>query len=122
MQDVDGPADVQVFAQPAGHRNPLVQAKALGVVSGSQGLHWIAGRRGSRRHLWQQPAIRTPEAQLTISLSIDAESLLVDGAVVTPTEQSEVRERRWASLGPVTDVMALAERYSAAREAASSAD
>ncbi len=34
---------------------------------------------------------------------------LVDGAVVSTTEQSEIRERRRASVSPVADVMTLAE-------------
>jgi hypothetical protein len=118
MQDVDGPADVQAFAQPARHRRPRVQAKALGVVSRSQGLCGIAWHRGSRRHLGQQPAVRASEAKLAIRVSIDLIALLVDGAVVAATEQGEVRQRGGASLGPVTDVMALADRHSAAGDAA----
>jgi hypothetical protein len=42
----------------------------------------------------------------------------VDGAVMTPAEHREVRERGGSALGPVTDVMALAERQIAAREPA----
>jgi len=51
-------------------------------------------------------------------LSIDLIALLVDRAVVPATEQREVRERGWAALRPVTDVMPLAEPEPAAREAA----
>jgi hypothetical protein len=44
----------------------------------------------------------------------------VDRAVVAPTEQREIRERRGAAVGPVADVMALTEWEAAAREAAAS--
>src|SRR5213594_4606212 len=44
--------------------------------------------------------------------------LLVDGAMVVAAEHGEVRERCWPSLGPVANVMALAEAHVAAREAA----
>ena len=42
----------------------------------------------------------------------------MDGAVMPATEQSEIRERGGATVGPVADVMALAEANPAAREAA----
>jgi hypothetical protein len=45
-------------------------------------------------------------------------ALFVDGAVMPATEQGKIRERRGAPLGPVTDVMALAEANPTAREAA----
>ena len=50
-----------------------------------------------------------PERQLAVRLSIDLVALLVDRAVVPATEHGEVRQRRGAAVGPVTDVMALAE-------------
>jgi hypothetical protein len=42
----------------------------------------------------------------------------VDGAVVATTQKGEVRQRGGAAVRPVLDVMALAERQSAARKAA----
>jgi len=42
----------------------------------------------------------------------------VNGAVMTAAEQCEVRERRRAALGPMSDVVGLAEASVAAREAA----
>ena len=101
MQDVDGPADVQALAQPARHRRPRVQAKALGVVSRSQDLRGIAGHGGRGRHLGQQPAVRASEAKLAIGVSIDLVALLVDGAVVAAAEQCEVRESGGAASCPV---------------------
>jgi len=38
----------------------------------------------------------------------------MDGAVVTATQEGEIRERRRAALGPVTDVVTLSEANSAA--------
>jgi hypothetical protein len=49
-------------------------------------------------------------------LSFDLVPLFVDGAVVPATEQRKIRERGGATLRPVTDVMALTERQTAARE------
>jgi hypothetical protein len=43
--------------------------------------------------------------------------LLVDRAVVTAAEQSEIGQRGGTSMGPVADVMALTDPHSAAREA-----
>jgi len=42
----------------------------------------------------------------------------VDGAMVTATEQSEIRKCGGPTVSPVTDVMALAEANAAAGEAA----
>ena len=42
----------------------------------------------------------------------------MDRPVIPATEQSEIRQRGGASLGPVTDVVALAEPNPAARESA----
>jgi hypothetical protein len=62
--------------------------------------------------------IRAAEAKLTLGLSIDQIALLVDGTVMAAAEQYEVRECRRATLGPVLDVVALAEVAVAARKAA----
>jgi hypothetical protein len=43
-------------------------------------------------------------------------ALFVDGRVVAATQKDEIRECRRAALGPVTDVMTLAEADSAAGE------
>jgi hypothetical protein len=84
----------------------------------SQDFHRIAEYLRSRRDLGQKPAVRPAEAKLAVGLSIELVALLVDGAMVPTTEQGQIRERRGASLCPVTDVMSLAESRSAAREAA----
>jgi len=87
-------------------------------VSRSQDLHCIARYFRRTRDLGQKPAVRAAEPKLVVGLSIDLVALLVNGAVVPPTEQGEIRKRGGASLGPVTDVMALAESHPAARETA----
>jgi len=63
-------------------------------------------------------AVRAAELKLAVGLSIELVALLMDRAVVPATQQGEIRERSRASLGPVTDVMTLAEPDPAAREAA----
>jgi hypothetical protein len=88
------------------------------VVPRSQDSKRIAGHLGSRRDFRQQSAVRTAELEFAVGLSIDLVALLVNGAMVPATEQGQIRERSGAPLSPVTDVMALHESHSAAREAA----
>jgi hypothetical protein len=118
MQDVDRPADVEALPQPARAGRPRVEAQALRDVPCSKNLHRVGGHRGRGRYLGQRPAGRPPELERAIGLSIDLVALLVDRAVVPATEQREVRERGGAALRPVTEMMPLAEREPAAREAA----
>ncbi len=93
-----------------------MQGKPL--VSRSQDLHRIARYFRRTRDLGQKPAVWAAEPQFAVGLSIDLVALFVNGAVVPPTEQGEIRKRGGASLGPVTNVMALAESHPAARETA----
>ena len=63
-------------------------------------------------------AVGAAETKLAVRLSIELITLLVDGAMVTATEQSEIRKCGGPTVSPVTDVMALAEANAAAGEAA----
>jgi len=85
-----------------------VEAEPLRVVPRPKGLDGIGGYRNGRRHLGQEPPVRTPEPELAVGLSIHLVALLVDRAVVPATEQREVRERRRAAVRPVADVVPLA--------------
>ena len=77
------------------------------------------GRHGGRRwNLRKEPAVRPAEPQRAAGISIDLKAVLVDGAMVPPTEQREVRERGRAALRPMTDVMTLAETHAAPGEPA----
>ncbi len=87
-------------------------------MSLSEDLHGIAAHLGRRRDLGYGSTIRPPELQLPIRLAIELVPLLVDRAVVSATQQREIRERGGPAVRPVTDVMALAEPHAAAREAA----
>jgi hypothetical protein len=69
-------------------------------------------------HLGQEPPVRSAKSQRAVGLSIDLKALFVDCAVVPAAEQHEIRERGGTALGPVPDVMPLAEADAAAREAA----
>jgi hypothetical protein len=69
------------------------------------------------RHLGQRAAIGTAEPKLTSGIAFDLVTLFVHGTMVAPTEHGQVRKRRRPSLGPMTDVMALAEAHAAPREA-----
>src|SRR5438132_3726586 len=64
------------------------------------------------------PAVRATESQLAVGLSLDLVAFFVDGAMMTTTEQGEIRERRGASVSPVADVMTLAEPQPTAGKAA----
>ena len=116
MQDVDAVAHVQGLPQPARGRGVRVQAKSLRLVPRSG----IGRHSGRRRDLRQEPPVRATEPKLAVWLSIELVALFVDRAVVPATEQGEIRQRGGASLGPVTDVMALADPIPAAGEAAAS--
>ena len=84
----------------------------------SQDSDGIGGDRSGRRHGGQEPPVWAAEPKLAVRLSIERVALLVDRAVVPTTEQRQVRERGWASVRPVAEVMPLAEPHATAREAA----
>ena len=118
VEHIDRPADIEGLPQPARHRGPRVETEALSFVSCSHALHRIAGHARRRRDIRQGPAIRTTELKLAVRPPIDLITLLMDGAMMPAAQQGEVRERGRASLGPMTDVVALADAHCAAREAA----
>jgi hypothetical protein len=95
-----------------------VHDKPLPIVSRSQDFQCIARHFRRTRDLAQKPSVRATEQQLAVGPSLELVAFLVNGAMVPATEQGEIRERGGASLGPVMDVMALAESHPAAREAA----
>ena len=66
----------------------------------------------------QWPPVRSPEAELSISLLLHLVTVFVHGAVMAATQQREIRQRGGASVGPMANVMALTECSSAAGEAA----
>jgi hypothetical protein len=117
MQDVDRPDDVQRLAEPARSRRQGVQREPLRLMLCPESLHGVPTNLWGRRDVGQQPTVRTAEAQLTIGQSIDLVALFVNSAVVPATEHGEIRQRSGASVGPVTDVVALTEPRSTAREA-----
>jgi len=90
MQDVDRPADVEPLSEPARHRCPRVQVKAVRFVPCSQHSDRIAGRRGRRRALEQQPAVWALEAEFSVELALDLVALLVNCPVVSATQERQV--------------------------------
>ena len=90
MQDIDCPAHIQALPQPAGARRSRVEAEPLRVVPRPEGLAGISGHRDRRRDIGQDPAVRSPERERAVGLSIDLVALLMDRAVVPATEESEV--------------------------------
>jgi len=95
-----------------------VKVEPLRLVPRSEKLHGIAAHLRRGRDLGQKPAVRAAEPKLAVRVSIELVAFFVDGAVMPAAEQGEIRERGGASIGPMTDVMSLAETNPAAREAA----
>jgi hypothetical protein len=58
-----------------------------------------------------------PELQVAVRPALDLVALLVDRAVVPTAQPGQVRQRRGATLGPVTNMMTLPEPYGATGEA-----
>src|SRR5439155_20541196 len=102
------------------HRRPRVDVNALRVVSRAKNLDGVGGGRRRCRDCGQGRAVRSPEAERSVGLSIDLIALLVNRAMVATAEQCEVRQGGGAAVGPVADVMPLTESYPAAGEAAAS--
>src|SRR5215813_12934614 len=109
MQDADGIAEVQAFSQPLRCRGPRVEVQAICFIPRADHRHWIAPQLWTTWNVGDDLAVRPTEAKLAIGLSLDVITLLVNGAMVATTEQGEVGERGGAAVGPVLDVMALAE-------------
>ena len=118
VQDVDRIADIQAISRPARHCRPRVKVEPMSVVHREQRVDGIARHRDERRNVRQWPAVRSPEAELSISLPFHLITLFVHRAVMPATQQREIRQRGGASVGPMANVMALTERSCAAGEAA----
>src|SRR5262245_5385187 len=116
MQDVDRVSDVQLLALPARSSRVSVQAKSVGLVQCSQ------KRRRRIRHLrrWRNvghnQSTRPPELKLAIRQSLTLVPLFVHGAVVTAAQEGEVRQGSGPAVGPVANVMALAEAHERSEE------
>jgi hypothetical protein len=95
-----------------------MQDEPLRLVLCQEDLYRIGRHRVRWRHLGQRAAIWTAKLQLAVGPAFDLTAFLVDGTVVAATQQREVGQRRGSALGPVSDVMALAEADPAAWEAA----
>jgi hypothetical protein len=118
MQHVDGPADIETLPEPARARRPRVQMEAGGFVRRPERTAGIQGDGPRHRDVGEDSSVRSPEAQLAVRPAFDLIAVLVDGSMMAPTEQSQVRQCGRSSLGPVADVMALTEPHAATGEAA----
>jgi hypothetical protein len=119
MEDIDRPADIQVFPKPAGASCTRVNVETARGVVDPKRIDRIGGHRGLWRYLRQELAVRAPELERAVGTTLHSEAFLVKRAMMPATEESEVRERGGAALRPVADVVALASGQTAAREAAS---
>src|SRR5215813_8769316 len=118
MQDADRVPHVQPFSEPTGRRGSRVQADPIRLVQRPDRCHRIAAQLRASRDVGENVSIRAAETKLAIRLSLDLVAVFMDGAVMATTEQSEIRERRRAAVGPVLDMMALAEASLTTGEAA----
>ena len=66
----------------------------------------------------KRPAVRPPEPERPVGPARDLIPLLVDGAVMSAAKKREVGERGGAAVGPVAEMMPLAEADPAAGEPA----
>jgi hypothetical protein len=118
MQDVNRVVDIEPLAEPLRLRTAQIHPYPLLLVLRAKVFHGILGRRGWWWNVVDRLAIRPPEPQLTVRVSIDLEPFLMHRAMVSPTQQHQVRERRGSTSRPVMDVVALTETYATAWEAA----
>ena len=86
MQDIDRPAHIETLAQPARARRPRVEVQSCFLVLSSERPDGIVGDCWRRRDIGQGSSVRSPEPQLAVGLSFHLISLLVDGAMMAPTE------------------------------------
>src|SRR5207249_7742954 len=91
-----------------------VQGESVLLVPRADDGHRIRRQIGRPRNLRDDPAIGSRELKLAVRLAFYLVAFLVDRAMVPTTEHGEVRERCRAAVGPVADVMALAEAHAAA--------
>ena len=118
MKHINRPADVQPSTIPARSGRVRVNADTCRRVPSAnlcRGVPWCLGSRWDR---WQHVAVRPAELEPAIVASLDLKAFFVNGSVVPATQQNEVGERGGAALGPVFDVMSLAEGEITAWEAA----
>jgi hypothetical protein len=118
VEHVDRVAQVERLTPPVGYRCPGVQDQSILRVPRAHGRDRIRWHGGWRRNVRDDPVVGPPELKRAARLALDLVALFVDRPVVPATEKREVGERRGAALGPVTDVVALAEPGATAREAA----
>src|SRR5262249_5103381 len=118
MQHADCVPEVQPFSMPVGRRRPRVQAQAFGFIPRADHRRRIATYLRPTRDLRQKITVRPSEAKLAIRSSLDLVAFLMNGAMVPTAEQGEVRERGGPAVGPVLNVMALAETSPTAGESA----
>ena len=90
MQDVDRPGHIQALSHPTRQRRARVEHKPFRFILRSHRLHRIAGHFRTKWDLGEQLAVRPPESQLSVRVSIDLIALLMDGSMVPSAEHREI--------------------------------
>src|SRR5262249_22809953 len=83
----------------------------------AQRLHRVCGNRDERRDFGHVLSVRPPEPERAVGVAFDLKTLLVHRAVMSTTQERQIRQRRGSALCPVPHVMPLAERRSTPGEA-----
>jgi hypothetical protein len=109
MQDIDRVADVQALSEPPRRPCSRIDVESAADVRGDESLKRIGGHCRRKGDVGQNSPIRPPKLQRAVWLSGHMVAVFVRGAVVSPTEQCEIGQRRRAARGPMPEVMALAE-------------
>src|SRR5262245_47225451 len=117
MQDIDGVAHIERLTSPIRYGRPRVQGQSILLVPHAHHGDGIRRHGGWQRHVMNDPPIGPPELKRAVRMALDLIALLVDRAMVPATQEREIRELRWPTLSPVTDVVSLPNPYAAAREA-----
>ena len=83
MQDVERVPQIQALAEPRRARRPRVHAEPLRVVLCAERLHRIGRHRGWLRDVGKELAVRSPELQRAVRLSLDLITLFVHRPVMS---------------------------------------
>src|SRR5580765_1636994 len=117
MQHIDRPAHVETLAEPRGARRARVETQPFGLMLGLEPVDGVIRHRDGDWYVGEYAAVRAPEQEAAIGHSCDLVPVLVDRAMVAPTEQDQIRQHGRAAVRPVLHVVPLADPPSTAREA-----
>jgi len=90
VQDVDGVAQIEAFAQPGRAGRARANAQALLLMPLAKTLDGIGRYWRGRRDLGQEPTVRSPEPEIAVRQPFDLVTFFVDRAVMPAAEKGQV--------------------------------